>query len=377
MKILEVVFNFYPGGAERFAVDLTNELSKSNEVTIMAIKDDSVDPERDLFYASELADRVTYKNVGIGKGYSVHKVFKIYKAIKQEKADIVHLHGDKMPHYCILAILLLHRKMKFYQTIHNDIHNGYDSLFYRFLVKTVGSLPPSPPPEGWGSKMGFVALSKTNYRDMMDVYPKIKGACINNGRAPIVPTDRFDEAREEMASYKSAADSRIYLHVARCNPVKNQRLLVEAFDKLVEKGYHADLIIIGPGFENKLGESIRAKAGTHVHFIGTRKNVGDYMLHADVFCLSSDYEGMPITLLEASLAGLPIVSTPVCGAVDIIENKVNGVLSEGHTVGEYLDALEYSYQHLCELRQHSLKMKDDSAYTIENCARKYMDFFNR
>lgn len=377
MKILEVVFNLRPGGAERFAVDLSNELSKANEVTIMALKDDSVEPERDLFYASELADRVTYKNVGIGKGYSVRKVIKIYKTIKREKADIVHLHGDKMPHYCILAILLLHREMKFYQTIHSDIHNGYDSLFYRFLVKTVGSLPPSPPPEGWGSKMGFVALSETNYRDMMDVYPKIKGACIPNGRAPIVPTDKFDETREEMASYKSAADSRIYLHVARCNPVKNQRLLAEAFDKLVEKGYHADLIIIGPGFENKLGESIRAKAGTHVHFIGTRKNVGDYMLHADVFCLSSDYEGMPITLLEASLVGLPIVSTPVCGAVDVIENKVNGVLSEGHTTREYLDALEYSYQHLCELRQNSLKMKDDSAYTIENCAKKYMDFFNR
>ena len=367
MKILEVVFNLRPGGAERFAVDLSNELSKANEVTLMALKDDSVEPERDLFYASELTDRVTYKSVGIGKGYSVHTVVKIHKAIKKEKADIVHLHGDKMPHYCILAIFLLHRKMKFYQTIHSDIHNGYDSLFYRFLVKTVG----------YQQRMGFIALSETNYRDMIDVYPKIKGACIPNGRAPIVPTDRFDETREEMTSYKSAADSRIYLHVARCNLVKNQRLLVEAFGKLTEKGYHADLIIIGPGFENKLGESIRAKAGTHVHFIGTRKNVGDYMLHADAFCLSSDFEGLPITILEASLVGLPIVSTPVCGAVDIIENKVNGVLSEGHTVGQYLDALEYSYQHLCELRQNSLKMKDDSAYTIENCAKKYMDFFNR
>ena len=367
MKILEVVFDFSPGGAERFAVDLTNELSKANEVTIMAIKDVSACPERKLFYASELADRVTYKNVGIGKGYSIRKVIKIYKAIKREKADIVHLHGLRMPHYCILAIFLLNRKMKFYQTIHSDIHNGYDSLFYRFLVKTFG----------YQQRMGFVALSKTNYRDMLEIYPKIKGVCIANGRAPIVPTDRFDETREEIASYKSAADSRIYLHVARCSPVKNQTLLVEAFGKFVEKGYHADLIIIGSNFESELGKSIQAKAVNNVHFIGTRKNVGDYMLHADAFCLSSDFEGMPITMLEASLVGLPIVSTPVCGAVDIIENKVNGVLSEGHTVGEYLDALEYSYHHLCELRQHSLKMKDNSAYTIENCARKYMDFFNR
>jgi len=367
MKILEVVFNLRPGGAERFAVDLTNELSKANEVTLMAIKDDSIEPGRDLFYASELAERVTYKNIGIGKGYSLYKVVKIYKAIKKEKADIVHLHGHNMPYYCILAIFLLNRTIKFYQTIHNDIHNGYDSLFYRFLVKTVG----------YQQKMGFVALSETNYRDMIEIYPKIKGACITNGRAPIVPTDRFDETREEIASYKSVADSRIYLHVARCNPVKNQKLLVEAFGKFVEMGYHADLIIIGAGFENELGKSIQAKAGNNVHFIGARKNVGDYMLNADVFCLSSDFEGMPITLLEASLAGLPIVSTPVCGAVDIIENKVNGILSRGHTVEEYLDALEYSYKHLLELRQNSLKMKYDSSYTIENCARKYIDFFNR
>jgi len=365
MKILEVVFNLRPGGAERFAVDLSNELSKVNEVTVMAIKDDSAEPELDLFYASELSDRVTYKNVGIGKGYSIRKVIKIYKAIKNEKADIVHLHGHKMPYYCILAIFLLNRNVKFYQTIHNDIHNGYDSLFYRFLVKTVG----------YHKKMGFVALSETNYRDMIDIYPKIKGACITNGRAPIVPTNRFDETREEMASYKCTADRCIYLHVARCNPVKNQILLVEAFSKFVEKGYHADLIIIGSDFESELGESIRAKAGYNVHFIGTRKNVGDYMLNADVFCLSSDYEGMPITILEASLAGLPIVSTPVCGAVDIVDNKVNGILSKDFSHEEYLTALEYSYLHLQELKAGAAKMRDENPYTIQICSKKYLDFF--
>lgn len=367
MKILEVVFNLRPGGAERFALDLSNELSKTNEVALMAIKDDSLEPERDLFYASELSQRVTYKNVGIGDGYSVRKVIKIYNAIKKEKADVVHLHGHGMPAYCIMAIYLLNRKTKFYQTIHSDIHNGYHSLFYRFLVKTVG----------YHQKMGFVAISETNYRDMIKVYPKIKGACITNGRAPIVPSDGFERTREEVASYKSTPDSRIYLHVARCNPVKNQTLLVEAFGKFVEKGYHADLIIIGGGFESELGESIQAKAGKNVHFIGPRKNVNDYMLNADVFCLSSDFEGMPITILEANLAGLPMVSTKVCGAVDVIENGKNGVLSEGHSVEEYLCALEYSYSHLHELKETATTMKKDSPYTIEAGAKKYMEFFSR
>lgn len=56
------------------------------------------------------------------------------------------------------------------------------------------------------------------------------------------------------------------------------------------------------------------------------------MLNADIFCLSSNFEGMPITLLEASLAGLPAVSTPVCGAVDLIKDGVNGFLSKSHSL---------------------------------------------
>jgi len=367
MRIIEVVFNLRPGGTERFAVDLSNELSKTNDVTLIAIKDDSIEPELDMFYASELSERVTYKNLGLGNGYSLYKIIKIYKAIKKEKADIVHIHGENMPLYCILAIYLLNKKTKFYQTIHSDIHNTYDSLFYQILVKTVG----------YHKKMGFVALSETNYRDMIKIYPKIKGACITNGREPVVPTDRFEVTRKELAAYKSTEDSRIYLHVARCNPVKNQTLLVEAFGKFLEQGYHADLVIIGGGFESELGKSIQRKAGNNIHFIGQRNNVNDYMLNADVFCLSSDFEGMPITILEASLAGVPIVSTPVCGAIDVIQNNKNGVLSMGHTVKDYVCALEYSYLHMRELKEAALTMRKDSPYTIEICAKKYIEFFRQ
>ena len=367
MKILELVFDLRSGGAERFAVDLSNELSKTNDVTIMALKDDTAEPELSLFYKYDLSDRVTYKNLGLHKGYTPRMGWRIYKAIKAEKADVVHLHGHGMPLYCYFAILLLNRKTKFYQTIHADIHNGYTSFVYRCLIKTVGN----------SHKMGFVALSETNYRDMMKAYPNIKSACITNGRAPIMPTDKFDEVKTEMASYKNNPNSLVYIHVARCNTVKNQTMLVEAFSKFIETGHDADLVVIGGGFDSELGESIKSKAGNRIHFIGMRKNVGDYLLNADVFCLSSNLEGMPITILEAILAGVPIVSTPVCGAVDVIINKKNGILSEGYSLNDYLVALEYSYSHLHELKETAVKMKDDSPYTIAKCAKKYMDFFNR
>lgn len=365
MKILEVVFNLSPGGAERFVVDLSNELSKTNEVTLLAIKDDSINPEFSLFYKSELSNRVTYKNLDIAKGYSLSIIRKVYKAIKQESARIVHIHGEAMPYYCILALLFLNRKCKIFQTIHSDIHNGYDTLFYKILFKTLG----------YSHRIGFVALSETNYKDMMKEYPKAKATCIPNGRAQIKPSVEYNKVKTEMDSYRQQDESMLFLHVARCAPVKNQTMLVEAFNQFVERGNQADLVLVGAGYDSELGQSIQNKAGKKIHFIGTRKNIGDYMLNADVFCLSSDYEGMPITLLEASLAGLPIVSTPVCGAVDVVNDKKNGVLSNDHSVESYLEALEYAYAHQKELKDEAIRRKDISEYTIEACAKQYMDFF--
>ena len=129
MKILEVVFNLCPGGAERFALDLSNELSKTNDVVLLAIKDDTVDPESSTFYKAELSDRVIYKNLGLKKGFSIQKAWKVYKSIQSEHSDVVHIHGVNMLIKCVLAIYMRNRRIKFYQMIYNDIHNGYDTLF--------------------------------------------------------------------------------------------------------------------------------------------------------------------------------------------------------------------------------------------------------
>lgn len=366
MKILEVLYNLTPGGAERFAVDLSNELSKTNDVTLMTIRDDSINPEMSLFYKSELSRHVTYKNFDLLKGFSLKKAWNVYKAIKKQKSDIVHIHGIGMPRYCIFALYLLNHKYKFYQTIHSDIHNGYNTSFYKILFKTLG----------YSHRMGFISISDTHYKGMMQLYPKTKGTCIVNGRAQIYPSADYDIVKTEMSSYKHQETSMLFLHIARCSPVKNQTMLIEAFNKFIEKGYNADLVIIGPNFDSDLGQTIQNKACKRIHIIGPRKNVGDYMLNADVFCLSSNFEGMPITLIEAVMAGLPIVSTPVCGAVDIVHDKKNGVLSKNHTIISYLDALEYIYAHHKEIKECSMRMKCNNQYSIENCTKKYIDFFN-
>ena len=66
MKIVEITFSLTSGGLERFAVDLSNELSKSNDVTLITLKDDKIDTERRCFYKFDLSERVKYLNLGLG-----------------------------------------------------------------------------------------------------------------------------------------------------------------------------------------------------------------------------------------------------------------------------------------------------------------------
>ena len=368
MKIVQVLFYLTPGGAERMVVDLSNELSKDNEVVLLTLIDDQVEPERRQFYKYDLSERVIYKNLGIplGGGFKFWPLWKVYKAIKDENADVIHLHTAHIVNFCILAICFLCWNTKIIQTIHTDFKVGHTSRVYKFLFTFLGRL----------HKMSWVALSEPNYKDMMTTYPFINGARIDNGRAPVLPTPLFDNVKSEIDSYRVNEDTKIFLHVARCVEVKNQMMLVSAFNKFAETA-NAKLLIIGADFDSELGQKIQKGAGEHVHFLGTRKNIADYMLNSDVFCLSSIYEGLPITLLEALLSGTPIVCTPIAASHDVLTNGKNAIVSTDFSEAAYVYSLREVTNKLPELAQYCAETKDCNPYTMKECANKYMAFYRR
>ena len=366
MKILQIIFSLSSGGAERFVVDLSNELSKTNDVTLMTLKDDTVDAESRNFYKFDLSPRVHYLNLGLEDG-ALHPSYpwKIYKAIKAISPEIVHFHLIKMLQYCYLAVRMLGGRMTFVETIHNDLYSaGYTSRFRRLAYHTLLKK----------GLLRYAALSDTNFRQVRKEYPKAKSACIYNGRAPMVPTALYDKVKEEIDSYKGNADTKVILHVARCAPQKNQQLLIRSFNAIRNAGRNAVLLIIGANYDSVLGKELRKLACPGIHFLGTRKNIADYMLLSDIFALSSSFEGMPITLLEAMLSGSPMVSTPVTGAVDVVDGK-NGVLSKDFTQESYVAALNKVLNNYDFYKANAMKGKDNSPYTIKHCAEQYMEFY--
>lgn len=365
MKILEISFHLAAGGAERFVVDLSNELAKSNDVTLLTLRDDSINPEVRNFYKDDLTTNVHYECLGLRDGLRPYMWWKIWKAIHRHNPDVVHFHGDGMPYWMIIPMMFSSRKIKFVQTIHSDVHNGYDRGIYPLMSKTLGRM----------GILRYVALSDTNYQELIKVYPMCKCVGIVNGRAPMMPSPALEEVKNEFTQYKNTLDTKLFLHVARCHEIKNQRRLIVNFNRLVESGADVQLLIVGGGFDSELGNELKSIAGKNIHFLGTHKNISDYHLCADAFCLSSDFEGMPITLLEALLCGTPVCSTPVCGAVDVIQDDVNGVLAKGFSDAEYLDALERMYFNLSKYKMNAQSQKDNNPYTINYCSEKYLQFF--
>lgn len=365
MKIVEVITFLGSGGAERFMVDLSNELSKENDVFLITILDDKKDVEERNFYRFAIDSKVHYINLGLPNGLSLRSQITVMKTLNRIKPNVIHFHMIPTVKYSTMACVLLSFKYKMYFTIHSDLHNGYDKGFLKIICNTLGRL----------GKFKLACLSNKNYADCKAFYPHTPIKCIVNGRAPIEPTDCYREVANEMNSYRHSVDSKLFVHVARYHPVKNQSLLVDSFNELINEGANVDLVVIGTNYDCDDGIKLQQKANKRIHFIGAHKNISDYILNADIFCLSSDYEGMPITLLEASLAGVPAVSTPVCGAVDLIQNGVNGYLSKDHSLKEYKVALINAIENFGNIKSNAMKMKDNSPYTIAECAKKYIEYF--
>lgn len=110
---------------------------------------------------------------------------------------------------------------------------------------------------GRWKRIKYIALSQTNYEDMKKEYPYCNISCIVNGRARIVPTTLFDKVKREIAKYRTDDNTKVFLHVARCNIQKNQSLLIHAFNEAIAKGVNVQLLIVGAGFDTQEGEKLK------------------------------------------------------------------------------------------------------------------------
>lgn len=360
MKIIQVIPYLGSGGAERFVVDLSNELVKQgHDVVLLTFYDLE---GRFGFYKKDIDKRIKLISFHKSVGFSIKYFWKVINAVRHEKPDIVHSHVNSF-HYTILPQVFMAKGV---HTVHNEAHleaRGKFEIGLRKLAFKYNLVQP-------------VTISQESHDSFVAFYGK-DAVLINNGRSVDSCIDVSDEVRNEISSYKKSGKTRVIVQLARFQSQKNIPMMARVANHLYNEGYEFCLLFIG-STENKLiVDEVKSLMPPCAHILGEKSNPLEYLKEADAFALTSLYEGMPISLLEALAVGAIPVCTPVGGIPNAVTDGDNGFLSADNTESAYYQAMKRFLETDSEtLNLMSQKVvKSFAPYSMVECAGKYLQLY--
>ena len=250
----------------------------------------------------------------------VSTLFKLIKIFREEKPDVIHLNSPKAGGLGSVAGRLTGVK-KIIFTGHGWAFNESRPLWQKPLIYFFQWLMIVFSHQ-------TIAVSRQT-ANQLDVLPFIKNKIkvIYNGLA----TPHFLTKIEARTKLDSSNQDGIWLGtIAELHKNKGLDILILAFKKVLEKIGGLTLIIIGEGEEREnLARLIaRYQLVNNVKLVGRHNEAASLLPAFDLFILPSRTEALPYVVLEAGLAGLPVIASRVGGIPEIIENNKEGALVE-------------------------------------------------
>ena len=275
----------------------------------------------------------------------------VFLKIKEIDPDVVHAHLGGM----VFAIpwAVLKKKRRLVITAHakpDEAFNKKVEPLLRWLLKHRKN------------STSIVAVSKENHGQLMNYLNASEDicSCINNG----IDVHRF---------YQEKHDCFTYINVARQDENKNQQAIINAFGRVHAQYPNTRLILAGDGpCHQRLKERVNGLGlGQCVLLPGMVGDTERYYAVSDVYVQSSHMEAMPLSVLEAMAARLPIVSTDVGGLCDVV--KGNGRLvadgDEDALYGAMRELYELSPEERASMCDKSWELVQN--YSSDNMARQY------
>lgn len=309
MKILYGITRSNWGGAQAHLYELIkDQVNRGNEVILFVGE------------AGELTKRVScVENVKIIVLNSVSRnlnpikdliaIKEIKSIINKETPDIVHVHSSKAG--ALGRIAARKSKAKVIFTAHGwaftDGVGKKKALLYKKIEKYLTKFSDK-----------IICVSKFDLKIAKDAQffkGNTKGVCIYNG--VVEPSD-----------IKFIRDFGIpkMVMVARFDNQKNQELLINSLVKFKEYDFNMTFIGDGPNLVKCKSIVEKENLTSKIFFEGFKSNVDDFLKESNCFVLSTNYEGLPISIIEAMSYRLPIISSNVGGVSEQIENNSSGIL---------------------------------------------------
>lgn len=341
-KILHIITSIDNGGAENHLADLIHKQLKFYEVFLIYFKGNN-------FHRKELENKgaIIFKINIFNKNLFllILGFFKVFKIFKKTKPDIVHCHLWISEIYGLLLKFIFKDKIYLIVTKHLDSYI-FEASFGKkeiikgvFLERIIFAL---------SDHIIFISKAVKNYF--------IKTININNKKFSIIHyginSKKFSKITNDNKIFnlknKLCIDKNIKVIgcVARHVSQKNLEVLIRAYAKFCKDNYkiNSKLIMIGRGYLTSELKRLSSELNVHEKIIWVPyvSKINNYYKIFDVFCLTSQYEGFGLVLLEAFAFGLPIVAFRSGAIPEIIQNNKTGYLVKFNDIDNFVCRLEDS-----------------------------------
>lgn len=313
MKVLHIIDSegFY--GAETVLINLVAEQKKQGiDALILNMRD--ADSSAHSLEVEALRQGLPFLVVPVKAGLDIAGAWKILRYAKQNRFDIIHSHGYK-PNILLGLMPRMVRKLPMVSTLHGWTSTRKFTRIWAFEQLDLFSLKFMDT---------IVVVNKAMKEHSRLKKSNLSLHVVNNG----IPQIDFESSQLDGTIQSFCSKDFVVGAIGRLSEEKGFEYLIEAISLLTAQGIDARLVIIGEGQERSfLEETIkRFDLQGKVLMPGFRENARNYLPLFNVFGISSLTEGLPITLLEAMQAKVPVVATQVGGIPEVLEEGVSGAL---------------------------------------------------
>lgn len=364
MKILHILDSDGIYGAEVMLLNLMGEHMRMGHEPILLSMEDPTGSEKRSLAEEALKrglDTIKFKS---NRGYSLKSANKIIKYAVERGVELVHSHGYKGN--ILLASLPKHkRRMPIISTLHGWTSTTIFSKiwFYtiidKFFLRRLDAVVYVNPLAANVIKHG------TNF-------------VVANG----IPEINFDNRSSTFSDpeiQKFCEHGFVIGTISRLSDEKGLVHLINAMRLLLERSNKYKAVIIGEGPQKSLLQEIIQKnnLSNKVLLAGYRNNAFNYLPFFNVFVLPSLTEGLPITILEAMQAEIPIVATKVGGIPSILENGKQGIVinpADPEALAEAICSID-SNPHMAREMGENARDTALTKYSSQRMAKEYLQVY--
>ncbi|MBT2718163.1 glycosyltransferase [Bacillus sp. ISL-57] len=304
MKVLHVINSLDIGGAQTLLNDALPEFEKKGVKSDVLVLKKSTEGNLEQLLKSKGINIIYSK---VNNIYNPLQITEIKKVIRNDKYDIVHSHTFPSQYWVSLLRYMFQKKPKLITTEHNTSNRRREKKIFKYIDNFI-----------YKSYSKIICISEGTRNELItwDCDVKDKSIVVENG----IDLNKFNNAKSldktDLVPHYRPGDT-ILLMVARLTPQKDHETVIKSMLKLPENIY---VVFVGDGEKHSeyLDMINTLNLNDKVILLGAREDIPNIMKAADLFVLSSHFEGFGLVVLEAMACGLPVIGSNVAGLTDIV-----------------------------------------------------------